>query len=186
MTERTARAGILRATEFAAVVLNLLYTWLYMHEQKAGFVAGALGSALFIYLCAVKKLYAEAVLQLFYVIMALYGLATPAAAWQVHNTGAGYHLPWIAAGCITALALGYGLRRFTDQQLPWADAFTSVFALIATWHMVNFIHENWLYWIAINTLSAFMYALRGLRLASGMFVIYLALSIMGYLNIRIY
>ncbi len=186
MTERTARAGILRATEFTAVVLNLLYTWLYMHEQKSGFVAGAIGSALFIYLCAVKKLYAEAVLQLFYVAMALYGLAAPDSTWQVHETGLGYHLPWIASGFVSALALGYGLRKFTDQQLPYIDAFTSVFALIATWHMVNFIHENWLYWMAINTLSVFMYARRGLRLASGMFVIYLALSIMGYLNIRIH
>ncbi|MBL7941308.1 MAG: nicotinamide mononucleotide transporter [Flavobacteriales bacterium] len=179
MTERALRPAYFRAAEATAVVLNLLYTWLYIRQVPISFLAGALGSAILVYLCIIKKLYAESGLQLFYVAMAIRGLMASEGPWQIRHTTLSDHLPWIICGVCVALLLGFCLDRYTDQKLPYVDAFTATFALIATWHMVNFVHENWYYWIAINSVSMFMYARRGMWIATVMFAVYLVLSVYG-------
>jgi nicotinamide mononucleotide transporter len=46
--------------------------------------------------------------------------------------------------------------------------------------MMNYVHENWLYFIVINAVSLVIYPIRGMWLASFMFLIYLLMSIDGY------
>ena len=46
------------------------------------------------------------------------------------------------------------------------------------------ILENWFYWIVINIVSVWLYLDRGLELTAGLFVLYIALSISGYLSWR--
>jgi nicotinamide mononucleotide transporter len=42
------------------------------------------------------------------------------------------------------------------------------------------VHENWLYWIVIDTVSIYLYAKRGLKLGSVLFALYLLLALDGY------
>jgi nicotinamide mononucleotide transporter len=179
MSDRALRPVYFRAAEATAVVLNLLYTWLYIRQVPISFLAGAAGSAILLYLCIIKKLYAESALQLFYIALAIHGLMSAQDEWHVVHTTMSDHLPGIITGVLFSLTLGFVLNRFTDQKLPYVDAFTATFAIIATWHMVNFVHENWYYWIIINSVSMYMYARRGMWIATLMFAIYLALSIRG-------
>jgi nicotinamide mononucleotide transporter len=46
------------------------------------------------------------------------------------------------------------------------------------------ILENWLYWIVINTVSVWLFMDRGLDLTSGLFALYVLLSIAGYVSWR--
>jgi nicotinamide mononucleotide transporter len=46
--------------------------------------------------------------------------------------------------------------------------------------MINLVHENWLYWIVIDTVSIYLYAKRGLKLGSVLFALYLLLALDGY------
>ena len=56
-------------TELAAVVLSLLYTFRYINQERDCFFFGMAGAALFVVLCIQRKIYAEAFLQLFYLII---------------------------------------------------------------------------------------------------------------------
>jgi len=51
---------------------------------------------------------------------------------------------------------------------------------LATWLMMNFVHENWLYFIVLNAASIALYANRKLYKASLMFVLYLWMSVDAY------
>ena len=143
------------------------------------------------------SLYLEAVLQIFYIAMAVYGWS----AWgrqlldehshhqshdQAHDQS---HIQtWTGqqhlVACITivslSLILGWAMQEWTDAALPFFDAATTVCALLATWMVTQRLLENWLYWIAINTVSIGLYLSRDLSLTAALFAGYVILAIVGY------
>ena len=59
--------------EIIAVVFNILYVILAAKENIWCWLCAAIGALLYIYICFSAKLYLEAVLNVFYLIMAIYG-----------------------------------------------------------------------------------------------------------------
>lgn len=169
------------ALELAAVGFSLAFTLLYLRGiVPACYIAAFLGSALFSILCWRKRIFAESALHVFYVGMAVYGLLATDADWQITRWPLAEHLPWIIAGVIATLATGFLLSRNPRAYTPYLDAFTTVFSLIATWLMIAYVHENWLYWIVIDSAAIALYARRRLYLSAGLFLLYLAMAIDGY------
>lgn len=173
----------MRIIEGFAVVFNLLYTLLYIRESALCWPFAFVGSILFVFLCFKKKLLAETALQVFYVLFAVYGYVSMGASWEEHSWLLSTHLGLIFSGAILCLISWQLLKRLTQAELPLLDSFTTIFSLIATWVMVNFVHENWLYWIIIDFVSIYLYAKRGMYFGALLFVIYLLLAINGYWNL---
>ena len=172
-----------RAAEITAVLFSLAYTLLYLRETyQAAFIAAIIGSSIFTALCWKKKIYAESALHVFYVGMAVFGLLEWGKAFEPLNASFATHAPWLLAGAAATTVIGYLLQKFSDARMPYLDAFTTVFSLIATWFMVTYVHENWLYWIVIDTVSIYLYMQRGLKLTAILFVVYTFLAINGYLT----
>ena len=144
-------------------------------------------------------LYLEALLQVFYIVMALYGWS----AWgrhqprdhshnhnhsksknksqsQIQTWTGQQHLIACTAVISLSLILGWGMQTWTDAALPFFDAATTVCALLATWMVTQKLLENWLYWIAINAVSIGLYLARDLSLTAALFVGYVILAIVGY------
>ena len=164
--------------EVAAVTLSVAYTWMYLKGYLPwGFIPAALGAGLFAYICWSKKIYAESFLQIFYVGLAGFGLLGYGNVLQVSMS---LHIAMLSGAAITTMGLGMLLKRKSNSKLPILDAFTTVFSLVATWLMVNMVHENWLYWMVIDSVSIYLYAKRGLKLSSVLFLLYLLLAIDGY------
>ena len=67
-----------------------------------------------------------------------------------------YHLYNLAISGGVAFILGFCFDTFTDQANPYADAFTTVFSLAATFMVVRKVLENWIYWIVIDLVSIFL------------------------------
>ena len=169
------------ALESAAVVFSLAFTLLYLRGVVPGCYAAAFfGSLLFAILCWRKHIFAESALHVFYVGMAIYGVLVTGADWKVVSWPVDGHLPWLLAGSIGTAIVGYLLNRNPLAETPYLDAFTTVFSLIATWLMIAYVHENWLYWMVIDSAAVALYALRRLYLSAGLFVLYLAMAIDGY------
>ena len=119
----------------------------------------------------------ESALQVFYIGLAGFGLVGYGNDMEVSGL---FHLVLISGAVLGTITLGVILKKTTDAMLPFLDAFTTVFSLVATWLMVNMIQENWLYWIVIDTISIYLYAKRGLKLSSALFFLYLLLALDGY------
>lgn len=175
----------LRSLEFfieaGAVLFSLSYTFLYLRGVIPLCYLGAFfGSALFGWLCIRRKIYAEALLQVFYVGMAVYGALSTGDDFSMQHGTLAYHLPWLGLGLVGSILTARWLKVKTDAKRPYLDAFTTVFSLIATWHMVNYLHENWLYWIVIDAAGIVLYASRKLYLGAGLFFLYLLMAIDGF------
>ena len=167
-----------RLIEVAAVTFSVAYTWMYLKGYLPwAFIPAALGAGLFAYICWNKKIYAESALQVFYIGLA--GLGIIGYGNDVHISGL-FHLILLSSAVIGTVVLGVILKKNTDAMLPFLDAFTTVFSLAATWLMINMIHMNWLYWIVIDSVSIYLYAKRGLKLSSVLFLLYLLLALDGY------
>lgn len=166
--------------EAPAVVFSLGYTWLYLKGLlPLAYLPAAAAGVLFAVLCYRKKLYAEVALHLFYIGMAAYG-ALGIDGFAAREITLQAHFIWLVVGSIGTLSVAAYLRSKTDARLPFLDAFTTVFALIATWLMVNYVHENWLYWIIIDGVAIFLYAFRRMYLGALLYVVYLFMAIDGY------
>lgn len=135
-----------------------------------------------------NKLYSDMLLQLFYVALNLYGWMN----WTRSKADAGevvvLALDWPArmawlAGC-AALTGGWGwlMHRLTDAALPWWDAGVAMTSVAAQILLARRYLENWVLWILVDIVAIPLFAVRGLWLTSGVYVILLGLSIWGLID----
>lgn len=196
-----AQVSALWPWEALAVALGLAYLVLAIRGHPACWPAGIASSAIYLALFNRQSLYMEAVLQLFYIAISLYGwrhwLGRPASAtanvprtrrasatpsitsWRVRDHAAALGLTGVVAA-----VNGAALAAFTSAALPWLDALVAWGSVVATWMVARKILENWLYWFVIDALCVYIYARRGLWLTAGLFVVYLAMIVVGYRSWR--
>lgn len=165
-----------------AVVLNLAYTLGYQAGASWAFLAAGVGSLLFLWVCWQRRMKLEAALWLYYIGMAVYGALAVQDAWPdpLPTASLSAHGISIAIG----LVCWWGLQRYFNGRTwrPKLDAFTTVGSLLATYWMMQFVHANWLYWMVVNAAAIFLYASRGLKWGTLLFVVYTLLSIEGWFN----
>lgn len=172
--------------EVLAVTLSLLYTFLYINEQQSCFAFGIAGSLLFVLLTFNKRIYAESFLHVFYAAMGVFGFLNWGGSIVQTYYQPSTHAIAIAVCALLVVVLARLLPALTNSEEPWLDAFTTVFSLWATWMMVNFVHENWLYWIVIDTVAVVLYVRRKLYIGALLFVLYTAMAISAYFELNFF
>ena len=156
----------LAANAFTAVAIllagrNSVHTWW----------TGIIGCTLFGLLFARTQLYADVVLQIFFVGTSVLGWWR----WLHGNRGAPLpitHACWrtmawiIPAGIAATGAYGAILHFHTDAYAPFADSAVLAFSVIAQLLMMQRRIESWPVWLMVNTIAAPLYYSRGLALTS--------------------
>lgn len=150
---------------------------------------GILGCVLFAVLFYSSRLYADVVLQAFFVV-------TSAAGWWawIHGdrgtplriTRSDGRLLMIAipAGILTALSYGTVLFHFTDAYAPYIDSLLLVFSVIAQLLLMRRKLETWLFWIAVNTVAVPLFASRELYLTASLYSVYWINAVVAWLTWR--
>ena len=172
--------------ESTAVIFAILYLILAVKQNILCWTAGIISSVLYFFIMQKAGLYMEAYLQVFYVVMGIYGWTQ----WRVGNAGNPSFIvnTWsksqhmIAILIILALSLlsGFLLERYTDAALPFLDALVSWGAVVATYMVAKKLLENWIYWFVIDATSIFLFIERGLWLSAVLFATYLVIIFFGY------
>jgi nicotinamide mononucleotide transporter len=174
------------ALERASVVLGIAYSLLAVRRSRWCWVCGGLSSAILVYLSARARLPMQAGLQLYYVAMSVYGFR----CWVRHEKDAGARITtWPlrahVAAWIGILALSVVSSRWlaaeTGAAWPFLDSITTWASLFATWLVVRMKLENWLYWIAIDVVLAYLFSAQKLFFIALMFACYLCISTTGFL-----
>jgi len=182
-------AGVLAAMsalELAAVVFAVAYLVLAVRQIIWCWPAALVSVALSLVLFYDARLYMESLLQVFYFAMGVYGWQQWARGGE---SGHGVAVRWwdprahaLAVAAIVAASAAFGalLAARTDAALPYADSFTTVAAVIATFMVAKKVIENWIYWFVIDSVSIYLYWQRGLPLYALLFVLYLVLIVIGF------
>jgi len=130
-------------------------------------------------------LYADACLQVVYVVLGGYG-------WWAWRYGGARRTPlavrgttraeWLAlalAGVLLTGGLWLFLDRMTGSTVPLADALTTALSLLATYGQTRKLVESWWLWIAADLIYIPLYAYKDLWLTALLYVVFLALCVLG-------
>ena len=172
--------------DIVTTVLGLAYILL---EYKAsvwmwlvGFLMQALGIALYYQ----KGLYADCVMEFYYLAMTVYGY------WKwVHGSTSKRTLPirhfpkrlvlvWVL---LTAYiwAVIYGLLiTFTNSNVPLADSFTTALSIVGIWALAHKYLEQWFIWIAVDVVTSILYFYKEIPFKASLYALYVVIAIMGW------
>ena len=172
--------------EIVAAILAIAYLILAMLQDIRCWVAWIISSLMYFFVMYSANLYMEALLQIFYIFIGLYGLyqwrfkadkkdVLKITTWSVKN-----HLIVISALVFLTSLSGYILMIYTAAASPFVDAFTTWGAIAASYLVAKKILENWFYWFVIDFVSVFLFISRELYPTALLFIVYLVLVVIGY------
>ena len=166
--------------EAVAALGNLAYTVLMLYEKRMGWLFGIAASALGIALFLHQRVYAQAGLSLYYVVMGIYGW------WSWGRNGNGelpitrrstlFHVAVLLGGLALTLLGAWLLKLVPDARFTGLDGFSTAFSLLATWMLARKILENWAYWIMADAVAIVLYLALGLYWYAGLYAVYVVLS----------
>jgi nicotinamide mononucleotide transporter len=148
----------------------------------------AIASSLLYFLLFWKsRLYGDAALQIFFVVVAAWGWwqwlrGTDASGQALRVRELGARGRWVALGALAIAwpATGLFLRRFTDTDVPWWDAFPTAASVLGQWLLGRKYVENWPVWIGVNVVGVALFAYKGLWLTVVLYALFVAMSFAGW------
>lgn len=163
--------------EIAANAITALSIVLAARNHVATWPTGIVGCVLFGFVFHGAQLYADALLQVFFVLTSAWGwwhwrgrgTARPAPVRRVRGTAL-----LAMAAVAAAVTAGYGavLHHLTDAQAPFADSAVLAFSVAAQLLLMQRRLETWAMWLLVNTIAVPLFASRGLMLTAGLYALY--------------
>ena len=172
--------------ELVAVLLALAYVWLAARQNSWCWPCALLSTAIYTYLFWEVALPFHVVLNTYYILMAVYGWLQwqgPASqAKQVKSWSGTHHLLSIVLLILVSMVLSMSVGSVFDAQYLYLDASITVFSVFTTVLVAHKVRENWLYWIVIDAVSAYLFFAKGLLLTSLLFVLYTLFAAYAYVQ----
>lgn len=172
--------------ETAGSLLGLAYLLFAVRRNLLCWLCAFLSTSIYLVLFAQAALYMQSLLQVFYLGMAVYGFIewrrgrTESGEVRIESWTVNQHV-MVALLVISASALnGWALARWTDSPAPYLDSFVTWGSIVTTWMVARRIIENWLYWIVVDGVAAWLYFSQGLLATTVLFIIYLGIVVRGY------
>ncbi|KAF0200824.1 MAG: nicotinamide mononucleotide [Bacteroidetes bacterium] len=181
--------------EAIAAVLGIASVWYARRENILVFPTGIVSVLIYIYICFVARLYADAGIQVFYAGMSVYGwynwtrktgdsdrlaITVNSRTEQFIGIAATFVLYWIILGIIWYF--NQDDMVYMRSYVPWVDSFTTAVFLIGMLLMARKKLENWIYWIIGNIISIPLYFIKGLAFTSFQYLIFLILAVLAFME----
>jgi nicotinamide mononucleotide transporter len=175
------------ALEIVAFVLALVMVVLNMRVNPIAWPLAIVSSLLYVALFWNSRLYGDASLQIFFALIALWGwwqwlrgTAANGEALRVRALPAAMRWWLLLALLVAWPATGLFLKRYTDTDVPWWDAFPTAASVIGQWLLGRKYIENWWAWIVVNIVSVGLFAYKGLWLTVVLYSLFIAMSFIGW------
>ena len=178
------------AGEAVAGVVGLVYVIFVIRQNVWCWPAGLVSAGLYILVFFHARLYGQMALQGVYILFMIYGWHEWLRGGEAGGRLVVSHAPgrWRVAlgvaGAAFALAFGLLLKHQTDAVLPFWDAGTVSFSLVAQLLTARKWIESWLVWIAVDVVSVGMYVSQRLYPTTALFVAFLVLAVLGFVEWR--
>jgi nicotinamide mononucleotide transporter len=178
------------AIEIVAAVLGVVNVLLVVRRSSWNYPFGIIMVALYFFVFWNAKLYSDALLQIFFFIIQIYGWWAWAHARQVdHGVAVGWmaprqRLPWIMGTALAVALWGSGMAHYTDAAAPFVDATTAGLSIAAQSLQSLRRVESWVLWIAVDIIAIGLFAWKGLLVTSALYGLFLVLAGIGLFEWR--
>ena len=171
--------------ELLGFVTGLVNVWLVVRQHILNWPIGILNVVLLMVAFWGAGLYADAGLQIVYVVLGAYGWwqwlfgGADRSRLTVRRTGRGEWIALAVAGPVLTALLWWPLDTVMRSTVPLADAGTTALSLLATYGQCRKLLENWWFWIAADVVYIPLYAYKHLYLTAVLYVVFLGLCVIG-------
>ena len=181
------------ATHWLDIVTTALGLAYILLEYKASvwmWVVGFAMQSLGIVLYYQKGLYADCGMEFYYLAMTVYGFI----AWMRHATETKElpirHMPrkmafaWMGLALLIWAAIYFVLSRFTNSNVPVADAFTTALSIVGIWALARKYLEQWFIWIVVDVVTCILYYYKDIPFKASLYALYVVIAVFGYFKWR--
>lgn len=175
--------------EWLGVFFSVFQVLLARKNNSNNYLFGIAGISLTLYVMIQSKLYAEFTLNLYYLVMSIYGwlywkFGKRKSETSISETTNNEKL--ITAGIVigTFSIFYFFLTNFTDSDVPILDSLVSAFAWAGMWLMARRKIENWILLNISNIIAIPLLIHKGLYLYAVLTAFLFIVAISGYLEWR--
>lgn len=176
--------------EIAAALLGVINVLLVVRRSTWNYPFGIATVALYFFVFFNAKLYSDALLQVFFFVIQIYGWWAWYHAEQVEHGVAVRWMslrerwPWIVGTALAVVAWGTVMARLTDAAAPYVDATTA--GLSVTAQILQSLRrvESWVLWICVDVIALGLFTWRGLFVTTGLYGVFLILAAIGLVEWR--
>lgn len=177
--------------QIVGTVLGLLYLWLEYRANIWLWVVGAIMPMVHGVLYLTSGIYADAAMQLYYVLAGLYGFVV----WRlgvtrkrkviaIQHTPTRWIAPLVVVYAVLHVVMYFVLTEFTDSRVPFFDSMSTALSIVAMWMLSRKLVEQWLVWLVVDAISVGLYLYKGIPITAMLYTLYCALALAGYMRWR--
>lgn len=173
--------------EWFAVVFSILQVLLAQKNNIHNYLFGIAGIILAMFVKFKAKLYAEFTLDIYYLLMSIYGYLYWKYGKSSKQTPITFstksELYKATAIVIASFTLFFLLlKQFTNSDVPFEDAIVTAFAWAGMWLMAKRKIENWIFLNISNLLAIPLLIFKELYLFAALTAFLFIVAIFGYVN----
>lgn len=178
--------------EILGTIVGLIYLWQEYHASIHLWITSIIMPAIYLYVYYNAGLYADFGINIYYLIIALYGWM----AWRYNFSIRGrkaeskqLSISHINGGSSIRLALlfaaawaliSYILIHFTNSTVPLTDAFTTALSIVGMYMLARKYIEQWCVWLVVDVASSALYIYKELYFTATLYALYAIIAIFGY------
>lgn len=173
------------AVEWTAAALSIAGVVLTIRRSVWSYLFGIPGVALYAWIFYEGRLYSEALLYVYYLVMLsvgvrwwLQGRASDGRV-VIEETPGGERLLLLGLTVAAAAALGFVMATWTNADIPYVDAGTTAMALTAQYLQSRRRVETYPLWAVYNAISIGVMVYKGWIPTAAVYGVFLALSFAG-------
>ena len=174
--------------EIFGMVSGLIYIFLEIKAKLWMWPVGIITSAIYIIVFFSSKFYADMGLQVYYLIISIYGWIywyngnkkSETKKLHISKTSKKTALILFIVTTVLFFVISYILNNYTDSPLPYWDSFTTALSITATWMLTKKLIEQWIIWIIVDLVSMGLYIYKDLYPTSFLFLVFTILAFVGY------
>ena len=177
--------------EIIAVLSGIISVWFAKKENILLYPIGTVSVLIWIYLCWIGEIYSQAVINLFFLVMNIYGWYN----WsrkdnsemnkvQIKFSSIKEKILYIIVAALLTLLIYSALSNIEILNFNWKfvlmESFITALNFIAMWLMAWKRVENWVLWIIGDIFCVPLFIFKEYYLSVAQFFIFIIIAFMGY------
>lgn len=176
--------------ELLGAILGTVYIFFSIRQSILTWPVGLLTSVLYVWVFFVSKLYADMGLQLYYVVISIYGWyewlrgnqSDKTQMLPISRITLRLGLTLSVVSLFIFMVIWFILKNYTDSPVPIADALATALSIVATWMLARKILEHWLVWIFVDAFSIGLFWYKDLLPTVFLFALYTIMAVVGFIE----
>ena len=175
-----------QSLEIIGAIVGVIYLWLEYKASIHLWVVSIIMPAIYLVVFYGAGLYADTAINIYYLLIALYGWISWRKGAKEESQLAISHTPkrlWLpmAAICIALqVAIWAALHYCTDSTVALGNSITSAISIVAMWMLARKYLEQWIVWCVVDVLCVTLYIYTELYFTAALYGLYVVIAILGY------